>query len=121
MYVFRRTHERTEKARKETKNMNKRKRIYISGKISGTSKKQCHSKFMDAHHMLSDKGYTVINPMYLDFYDLEYEKYMTIDFILLETCDAIYMLHDWKDSPGAKREKAYAEWLGLEVIYQEEE
>lgn len=101
--------------------MSKPKRIYISGKISGTSKAQYHSKFMDAHHRLSDKGYTVINPIYLDLYDLEYEKYMTIDFILLETCDAIYMLRDWKDSPGAKREKAYAEWLGLEVVYQEEE
>lgn len=101
--------------------MNERKRIYISGKISGTSKMEYHCKFMNAQHGLSAEGYTVINPIYLDFYDLEYEKYMTIDFILLETCDAIYMLRDWKDSPGAKREKAYAEWLGLEVIYQEEE
>lgn len=33
-------------------------------------------------------------------------------------CDAIFMLHGWSGSRGAKAEKAVAEWLGLMVFYQ---
>ena len=33
-------------------------------------------------------------------------------------CDAIFMLHGWSESRGAKAEKAVAEWLGLMVFYQ---
>lgn len=40
------------------------------------------------------------------------------DLAAIKTCDAIYMLDGWQYSNGAKAEKALAEWLGLEVIYQ---
>lgn len=33
-------------------------------------------------------------------------------------CDAIFMLHGWSESRGAKAEKAIAEWLGLMVFNQ---
>jgi len=35
-------------------------------------------------------------------------------------CDAIYLLKGWESSRGATAEKSIAEWLGLDVLYQEE-
>lgn len=40
------------------------------------------------------------------------------DIAAIKTCKAIYMLDGWERSLGARAEKALAEWLGLEVMYQ---
>ena len=40
------------------------------------------------------------------------------DVAAILDCDAIFMLHGWSESRGAKAEKAVAEWLGLMVFYQ---
>ena len=34
-------------------------------------------------------------------------------------CDAIFMLSDYKDSPGARAELAFAQAIGMEVVYQD--
>lgn len=38
------------------------------------------------------------------------------DLILLSRCDAVYMVHGWEQSQGARAEKQYAESLGLPVF-----
>jgi hypothetical protein len=43
---------------------------------------------------------------------------MERDIEALRTCHAVYMLDGWQDSRGARAEKALAEWMGLEVLYQ---
>lgn len=40
------------------------------------------------------------------------------DMEALATCDAIFLLRGWHNSKGARAELAFAEWLGLIVIYQ---
>jgi hypothetical protein len=50
-----------------------------------------------------------------------YEECMRVCMVLVGMCDAIYMLDNWEDSPGAKAEKAYAEALGLNIMYESEE
>ena len=40
------------------------------------------------------------------------------DVAAILSCDAIFMLHGWSESRGAKAEKSVAEWLGLIVFYQ---
>jgi hypothetical protein len=40
------------------------------------------------------------------------------DIAAVQQCDATYMLDGWEKSKGARAEKAVAEWLGKEIIYQ---
>jgi hypothetical protein len=44
-----------------------------------------------------------------DFND--YDALMRIDLAILEECDAIAMLPDWRESPGARQELAQAKAL----------
>jgi hypothetical protein len=43
---------------------------------------------------------------------------MKIDLALLELCDGIYMLSNWKQSNGAKTELAVAKALGKKVKFE---
>lgn len=45
-----------------------------------------------------------------------YEGILARDLEFVSTCDGIVMGPDWKHSPGAKRERAHAEKLGLVVF-----
>lgn len=99
-------------------------RVYISGKISGCDRRETQAKFAVAANELLLAGITpsdIINPMDIGviFPDFKYEEYMKIDLTLLELCDSIYMLPDWKDSPGAQREHEKAKEMGLTLIYAE--
>jgi hypothetical protein len=40
---------------------------------------------------------------------------------IVAPCDAIYMLSDWRDSPGATSEHAYAKACQKEIIYENEQ
>lgn len=93
-------------------------RIYIAGKITGLSETEYRERFMRAQQLIAEKGHKPVNPIYLTVYELGYEDYMTIDQILIDSCDAIYLLSNWQDSPGARREKAYAEYKGKVILYE---
>ena len=88
-------------------------KIYLSGKITGeTNYKQ---KFNTVAEELLSYGYVVFNPAVLPD-GFEYEDYMALDLHILSRCDAIFLLRDWKNSPGAKRELAEARRLGLQIL-----
>ena len=93
--------------------------VYISGKITGD--KHFKRKFLKAKVRLVKKGFDVINPCdiscYADF--LSYEQFLHIDYALIDCCDGIYMLRDWKDSNGARLEFNYAKCKGKEILYEE--
>ncbi len=93
-------------------------RIYISGKMTGLDKKEYMQKFNTAEKRLKSKGYEVINPVTVAAYGLDYEKSMAVDLILLGSCDAIYMLDNWKESKGAKTERNHAMSKGIDIIYE---
>lgn len=71
-------------------------------------------------------GFDPVNipsPETYDWMDLQKIDFSLKDAAIRDTqalteCDAIYMLDGWQTSRGAKAEKAIAEWLGLEVLYQ---
>jgi len=90
------------------------KKIYISGAI--TSDPAYRQKFATAEKRLEHQGHIAINPARLPA-GLDYEEYMYIHLATITICDSIYMLPCWKDSPGAQREKHFAEVLGKEVIF----
>lgn len=105
-------------------------KVYISGKIGEeVLSEDTRNKFAKAETLLHDLGFDVFNPTTsglghraeelavkngTDFYT----EIMKLDIDALRGCDIIYLLLDWKDSPGAKVEKAEAERLGLSIWYE---
>lgn len=97
--------------------MNKGK-IYISGKVTGMEE-EAKILFKKAQTFLEDEGYTVINPMELPAnHNKTWRSYMLVCLEALIRCDAIYMLNNHNESPGAKIELDVANALEIDVIYQ---
>ena len=96
------------------------KRVYISGPITGVQN-YC-DPFVNAENFLLEKGCKVINPCLMDFVmpNADYEDYMKADLLLLDMCDAIYMLKGWEKSRGANREYGYALAKGMEIMFEGE-
>lgn len=98
----------------------KKTKIYISGKMSGLSRKRYTMLFSLAQQSLEQRGYEVINPAAHQqaSANVAYKDALATDMALLASCDAIYMLCNWQDSPGAKAEYAFATACGMPVLYQ---
>lgn len=91
-------------------------RVYISGPITGDPEYKKH--FQEAAAELASRGYDVVNPAEaFDERGLTYQQIIKIDLLLLETCDYIYMLPGWPESTGARCEYAYAEAIGLKIMF----
>ena len=99
------------------------KTIYLSGKITGLEKSVYEKNFQQAELFYRACGYEVVNPCNLSAMVLErnpkatYEDFMKEDLKALSGCTHIAMLEGWETSPGARREKAEAKRLGLEIMY----
>ena len=91
-------------------------KVYLSGKITGDA--GYRQKFEAVQNELTSYGYVVFNPAVLPD-GFEYEDYMSLDLLILSRCDAIYLLRDWKNSPGAKRELEEAKRLGLQILNED--
>lgn len=115
------------------------KKIYISGKIGEMNISiSTLEKFAKAEQMLKEQGHSVVNPtdgrwqqvlmgaysrLCAENWNFGMSRYAYVlvrDLKKLATCDAIYMLPDFLQSPGAKAEHAFAIAIGLEIIYDEE-
>lgn len=98
-------------------------KIYIAGRITGLKTYEYRLKFGYRAAKLKEDGHKVINPVHIGEYLLsegfDYEDVMKHCFSSIDVCDAVYMLKDWKDSPGATREHDYAKIIGKEIIYEE--
>ena len=95
-------------------------RIYISGKVTGTS--DYRFRFLSAERLLRSKGFDVINPVAVNAMlpkDTDYMQYINMGLQLLSDCDALYLLEGWKDSKGASLEKAYAECMGIHILHED--
>ena len=93
-------------------------RIYIAGKITDYDNYKEH--FNKAEKMLTEKGCIVLNPAILPG-GLKQEEYMRICIPMLQVCDAVYMLNNWKTSAGANIEHQLAEQAGKIIHYEEKE
>lgn len=106
-----------------------RKKVYIAGKIGKTYPSEAIlRKFEKAEELLQLCGYETFNPTRsglgakadaqaklngTDFY----REIMLLDLQELAKCDAICMLPDWIESPGAEVEFRFAKAIGLEIMY----
>jgi hypothetical protein len=109
----------------------KQNKIYISGPISGLARKEYMGRFAEVEGMLKRRGYRVMNPTRLApcrwawIYwamekllgsDTAYRTMLAYDLWHLMRCDAIFMLHGWQHSRGAKTEQAAAKAFGIDEI-----
>ena len=92
-------------------------KVYIAGPITGVP--DYRMIFEEAASFLeTEMGYVALNPAILPE-GMDTEDYMAIGMAMLSRADAIFLLHGWENSGGAKVEKAYAEYNAKTVIYQE--
>ncbi len=80
-------------------------KIYIAGQITGLN--DYKEIFAKAEEDMVACGNVVMNPAVLNT-GFAYEEYMEVCFSMIDVCDGVYMLSNWNNSPGAKREMAYA-------------
>lgn len=93
-----------------------RPKAYISGRITG--EKNYKEIFERAKEHLENKGFVVLNPAVLPD-GLSLSEYMKIDVAMLDAADYVFFLPNWKYSKGAQVEKAYAEYVGKQIVYLE--
>lgn len=95
--------------------MAKKKKVFISGKISGRPRAEYLAEFRAAEERLRAMGYRVSNPTRtlvcrwpLLYRLLGYNLTLLLDLWLLMRCDFIYKLPGWKRSRGANIESCVA-------------
>lgn len=98
---------------------NQKKRIYISGPITGTDNYE--EKFKSAENKLKEKGFETVNPVFVakslpEW--MENEGYLAADLCMLNMCNSIYLLKGWEQSKGANREYGYALAKGMQIIFE---
>ena len=100
--------------------MTTKKRIYISGKITGLDLDVARGYFKQTEMLLNAAGMLALNPMDLVPFNEKYQwhDYMAEDVRILLICDAIFMLENWQDSKGAKIEHAIAKEHGIDIYYE---
>ena len=112
--------ERQVRREQEKETENRKPRVYISGKITGTT--DFMERFDSAEEKLKSRGYAVLNPAKANSYmpeDTTWDEYMKVSLTLLQMEDAIYMLDGWEDSKGARQEYNMAvNPLHLKIMYE---
>ena len=97
-----------------------KKKIYISGPISGHDMEERRKAFKTAEVFLKAQGYEVVNPMENGLpAEATTHEHMRRDIELLMTCNIIYMMRRWTHSKGCKVEFDVATAIGLPVLFEE--
>lgn len=108
-------------------------RVFISGKMVGLKPEVFIEKFKKAEKKLELWGFEPVNPCKIGgiirrkhnwtreeaMNEEHVEEFTIIDDMALKSCKGIYMLDNYKDSPGALHELDIARKDGKFVIYED--
>lgn len=94
------------------------KTAYIAGKI--TCNKNYKEEFQKAEEYLKSQGYIVMNPAILNS-GFEQKDYLHVCMAMIDTCEIVFFLPNWINSPGAKKEMKYSRWNNKEIQFLKEE
>ena len=93
----------------------RRKRVYISGEMSGLTRQEYWARFRKAELLLQDSGFRTVNPARFLPARLEWlykllgrELTLLYDMWRLNRCQYIYKIPGWKKSEGANIESCWA-------------
>lgn len=90
--------------------------IYIAGPMTGIPDFN-RAAFNEAAVQIIENGHVALNPAILPN-GLTQPQYMDICCAMLRAGDAIFLLDGWSNSAGARAEKALAEKLNMQIIFQ---
>ena len=94
-----------------------RRKVYLSGPISGYDYKERRMTFARWAEALRDAGFEPVNPMENGVpKDAAIEEHMRVDLMMLLECDGIMMLKGWEKSLGARVEHEVALSCGMRVM-----
>ena len=90
------------------------KKIYIAGQITGLD--NFKDIFDKAEKELTKAGNVCMNPATLNK-GFEHGEYMHVCYSMIDICDSLYMLPNWKQSKGAQMEHDYGIMHNKEIFY----
>ena len=93
-------------------------KVYLAGKIAGDP--HYKEKFAKGAKKLEvPAGATVVSPAVLPE-GMEKADYMRMCFAMLDSADMAAFLPDWAESPGARLEMHWCEYVGKDLIILDE-
>lgn len=93
-------------------------KVYISGQITGANFIEDRLRFSDAQELISGRGDTAVNPIYLCTSAYDSQNSMRRRIKALMDCDEIYMLKGWKTSKSARLEHFIALKLNIKITLE---
>ena len=95
-----------------------KKKIYISGPISGYDIEERRETFATAKKFLEIEGYEVCNPLENGLpSDADTHQHMRADLKMLVQCDEIFLLNKWNHSAGCFVEFMVAVAIGCKLRF----
>lgn len=98
-----------------------KQKIYIAGKITGLPKEEYEKAFDEAEALIIAMGHVPINPLKHVPQNVIYDDQMHICFALIDISDAVMMLDNWVDSPGATKELVHGATQEKRILYYDEQ
>lgn len=96
--------------------MKEKRKVYIAGKITGNRFYKIGFAFMRLKLLLKfGIKNAVMNPAKMES-GFTWQEYMNVCYKMIDACDCLIMLKDWKDSKGAKLEYEYAKEKGKAIF-----
>ena len=96
-------------------------KIYIAGKITGNDRYRRQFLNAEIDLCIEDISRTILNPAdtVARICGLEHHEYIHICKAMIDVCDTVAFLPNWKESKGAVKEHEYAQKMGKKIIYLE--
>lgn len=88
--------------------------VYIAGKMANLPDLG-RLKFQAAAKKLREDGFVVLNLAELPD-GMPGDRYMPICLAMVTAADAVYLLNNWRESPGAILERSFAQYQGKLLI-----